>query len=62
MKKKTAGNRATEAQARAYFKDAYEIYDEGHDWEWPPMSSCKKARQVDGRKCTNAASYGRQSS
>ena len=26
-KQKTAGKRATEVQARAYFKDAYEIYD-----------------------------------
>ena len=31
MEKKTAGNRATEAQARTYFKDAYEIYDEERD-------------------------------
>ena len=30
-KKKPAGNCATEAQARAYFKDAYKFYDEDRD-------------------------------
>ena len=30
-KKKPTGNRATEAQTRAYFKDAYKIYDEERD-------------------------------
>ena len=30
-RRKTAGDRATEAQARTYFKEAYGIYDEGCD-------------------------------
>ena len=31
MEERTAGDCATEAQARAYFKNAYEIYDEERD-------------------------------
>ena len=41
-KKKDKIDRATEAQARVYFKDMYEIFDEQrdslHDIGWPTMS------------------------
>ena len=61
-KRKPAPDYATEAQARTYFKEAHEIYDEEcislH--EMGVANNAVIQEKMD--KCANEASYGRQSS
>ena len=65
-KRKPAVDRATEAQARAHFKDVYKIYEEErdsfHKVGVANNAVMQKNGQVDGQNRADEACYGRQSS